>query len=141
MTDLNRVVLIGRVTHDITSDNFGYVGQTAKMNLSVAVNRSVKKNDSWEDEVSFFEVQVWGKTAENLKQYISKGKQIGVEGSLIQNRWEKDGQKHSKVIINASSIQLLGGKADGNSSASTFTQKAEPSAEVPSGDFPESIPF
>ena len=45
--------------------------------------------------------------AENLRPYLLKGKRIGIDGNLRQNRWEKDGQKFSRVEINANSIQLL----------------------------------
>lgn len=110
MTDINSVNLIGRVTHDIGEKDFGYVGENAKLNISVAVNKSRKVNDEWVNDAYYFDVEVWGKQAEALKNLISKGKQVGVLGSLRQSRWEKDGQKHSKVFIYAETVQLLGGR-------------------------------
>ena len=112
-TDLNHVTLIGRVTKDVTLE---YIGQNAKSDVSIAVNRSKKQNDQWVEEVSYFYFTLWGKTAENLRPYLTKGKQIGFEGHLRQERWEKDGQKFSKVSIVAENVQLLGGKS-GNSEA------------------------
>ena len=112
MTDTNLVVLIGRLTQDCGNDerSFQYVGNgTAKAVISLAVNRSVKKNGNWVDEVSFINVTIWGKTAENLKQYLKKGTQICVEGYLTQDRWEKDGKKESRLNVTAESVQLLGG--------------------------------
>ncbi len=112
MTDTNLVVLIGRLTQDCGNDerSFSYVGNgTAKAVVSLAVNRSVKKNGNWVDEVSFINVTIWGKTAENLKQYLKKGTQICVEGYLTQDRWEKDGKKESRLNVTAESVQLLGG--------------------------------
>lgn len=112
MTDLNKVILIGRLTQDCGNDerSFLYVGNgTAKAVVSLAVNRSVKKNGNWVDEVSFINVTIWGKTAENLKQYLKKGTQICVEGYLTQDRWEKDGKKESRLNVTAESVQLLGG--------------------------------
>lgn len=109
MTDLNSVFLIGRVVRDITANDFAVIGSTSKLSLSIAVNRSKKQNDQWVDEASFFDVTVWGKQAETIKNYISKGKQIAVQGYLKQDRWEKDGQKFSKVAIVADNIQLLSG--------------------------------
>ena len=112
MTDTNLVVLIGRLTQDCGNDerSFQYVGNgTAKAVVSLAVNRSVKKNGNWVDEVSFINVTIWGKTAENLKQYLKKGTQICVCGYLTQDRWEKDGQKQSRLKVVAESVQLLGG--------------------------------
>ena len=122
MTDLNHLVLIGRLTRDLGSDerSFGYMqnGQ-ARANVSIAVNRSKKQGDEWVEEVSYFDITIFGKTAENLKPYLTKGKQICVEAHLKQDRWEKDGQKQSRVSIVADNVQLLGGKSDSDNSAST----------------------
>ena len=119
MQDTNLVVLIGRLTQDCGNDerSFQYVGNgTAKAVVSLAVNRSVKKNGNWADEVSFINVTIWGKTAENLKQYLKKGTQICIEGYLTQDRWEKDGKKESRLNVTAESVQLLGGGKKQNDS-------------------------
>jgi hypothetical protein len=111
MTDINSLTIIGRLTQDISDNNFAYTaGGTARLNLSIAVNRSQKSGGEWSDKVSFFDVTIWGKTAENIKNYLSKGKQLAVQGYLEQQRWEKDGKKYSKVCIIANQIQLLGDK-------------------------------
>lgn len=166
MTDLNHVVLIGRLTQDLGSDerSFGYVGNgQARANVSIAVNRSKKEGDQWVEEVNYFNITIWGKTAENLKPYLTKGKQICVEGHLKQDRWEKDGQKQSRVTIVADQVQLLGGKSDSNNSeptstyaqqyenqqnpfkhsAPTFKPAQQTTAEQATlgDDFPEDIPF
>ena len=153
MTDLNHVVLIGNLTRDLGSDerSFGYVANgQARANVSIAVNRSKRNGDSgqWIDEVSYFDITIWGKTAENLKPYLVKG------------RWEKDGQKFSKIQIVANSVQLLGGRSDSNQSAGgaprfqprndSMQQMNQPYAADPYGsagygatdsDFLEDIPF
>ena len=143
MTDLNHVIEIGRLTRDISERDFGYTtGGTARLNLSIAVNRSVKKNGAWTDSVSYFDVTVWGKTAENIKAYLHKGKQIAIDGYLDQQRWEKDGVKYSKVVIIADNIQLLGGNENGQQSAPQAQQPAGEYQSAGSGDdFPEDIPF
>ena len=139
MTDLNHVIEIGRLTRDIGERDFGYTtGGTTRLNLSIAVNRSEKRGGEWADKVSFFDVTVWGKTAENIKPYLHKGKQIAVDGYLDQQRWEKDGVKYSKVVIIADSVQLLGG----NESAPQAQQPAGDYQSAGSGDdFQEDIPF
>lgn len=139
MTDLNHVIEIGRLTRDISERDFGYTtGGTARLNLSIAINRSEKRNGAWQDKVSYFDVTVWGKTAENIKPYMHKGKQIAVDGYLDQQRWEKDGVKYSKVVIIADNVQLLGG----NESAPQAQQPAGEYQSAGSGDdFPEEIPF
>ena len=139
MTDLNHVIEIGRLTRDISERDFGYTtGGTARINLSIAVNRSEKRNGAWQDKVSYLDVTVWGKTAENIKAYLHKGKQIAIDGYLDQQRWEKDGVKYSKVVIIADSVQLL----SGNESAPQAQQPAGEYQSAGSGDdFPEDIPF
>ena len=143
MTDLNHVIEIGRLTRDISERDFAYTtGGTARLNLSIAVNRSVKKNGAWTDSVSYFDVTVWGKTAENIRPYLHKGKQIAIDGYLDQQRWEKDGVKYSKVVIIADNVQLLGGNENGQQSAPQAQQPAGDYQPAGSGDdFPEDIPF
>lgn len=149
MTDMNHVFLIGRLTRDLGSDerSFAYVGanQQARANISIAVNRGKKEGDRWVEEANFFDVTIWGKTAENLKQYLLKGKQIAVDGYLKQDRWQKDGQNFSRVVVIANAVQLLGGKSDSSPSQTSDGQKfqAKPNFEAGAGetDFPEDIPF
>lgn len=121
MNDVNKVVIIGRLTRDVGADerSFAYMpnGQ-ARANVSLAVNTSRKNGDQWVDEANYFDVVIWGKTAENLKPYLLKGKMIAIDGHLKQDRWQKDGQNFSKVTIVAESVQLLAGKSDGQQQSS-----------------------
>jgi single-strand DNA-binding protein len=150
MTDINHVVIVGRLTRDLGTDekSFGYVASgQARANISIAVNRSKKQGDEWVDESNFFDVTIWGKTAENLKPKLLKGTQIIVDGYLKQDRWEKDGQKFSKVSIVANSVELAGGKKEGSSAQTSAPQTSAPQTSAPQADFdaaegfPESIPF
>ena len=120
MTDVNKVICIGRLTQDAKVDFIA--SGTAKSEISIAVNRSVKKGGIWVEEVSFFYVTIWGKTAQNLEQYLKKGTQICVEGFLRQDRWEKDGQKQSRVSIVAENVQLLGSSKGGQSNNDSFPE-------------------
>ena len=83
--------------------------------FSVAVNRRRKNGDQWEEEASYFDVVIWGRSGESLNQYLLKGKAVGIDGELRQDRWQQDGQNRSKVEIVASNIQLLGGGPGANS--------------------------
>ena len=159
MTDTNHVVLVGRLTKDLGTDerSFGYVANgQARANISIAVNRSKKNGDQWIDEVNYFDVTIWGKTAENLKPYLTKGKQIVVDGYLKQDRWEKDGQKFSKVTVVANNVQLIGGRGDGTSQSASGAPHFQPTNNSSNGyssgysndsygdtgmDIPEDIPF
>jgi single-strand DNA-binding protein len=107
MTDLNRVMLIGRLTRDAELKSIAS-GQ-AVCKFSLAVNRRRKNGDQWEDEANFFDVVLWGRQGEVLHQYLTKGKMIGLDGELKQDRWQQDGQNRSKVEIVANNVQLLGG--------------------------------
>ncbi len=139
MTDINTVNIIGRLVRDIDSGSFGYTaGGMARLNISIATNRSQKTGGQWVDKASFFDVTVWGKSAENIKPYLSKGKQVAIEGYLDQQRWEKDGRKYSKVCIIANAVQLLGGKDN----ARNTPQQAGAYSDTGNGDdFPEDIEF
>ena len=108
---INHVVLVGNLTRnaELKYTNSGMAIST----FSIAVNQRRKKDDQWVDEAHFFDVEYFGKAAEAVNQYLVKGKQVGVEGSLRQDRWEKDGQARSKVKITASNLMLLGGRPQG----------------------------
>lgn len=112
--DINTVILVGRLTREaeLKYTNSGL----AVCKFSLAVNRRKRSGDQWTDEVSYFDVVLWGKQGEAIQQYLGKGKQIAVSGELRQNRWEQDGQNRSKVEIVASNVQLLGGGSGDSSS-------------------------
>lgn len=105
--DMNRVNLVGRLTRDVEMRYTSSGVAVAKFGLAVGGRK--------ENEVSFFDIVVWDKTAENCDKYINKGKQVGIDGHLQQNIWDaKDGSKRSKVEIVADKVQFLGSKDDGN---------------------------
>jgi single-strand DNA-binding protein len=155
MTDLNHVVLIGRLTRD--AELKYTAGGQAVCEFSLAVNWRRKNGDQWVDEVNFFDVVLWGRSGEAINQYLLKGKQIAVDGELRQDRWDQDGQKRSKVKIMANNVQLLGGGAGagggGNAPAGGFVprERSNGSTSKPavnqapedSGDdgFADDIPF
>ncbi len=113
MSDVNVVILIGRLTRDAELKYSS--GGMAICKFSLAINRRKKTGDEWTEEANFFDVVLMGKMGESINQYLVKGKQIAVEGELHQNRWEQDGQARSKVEIFANNVQLLGGGSGGGS--------------------------
>ena len=150
-SDVNSNTIVGRMTKDseLKYTNSGMAVAT----LSIANNYSRKQGDQWTEEVNYFDVKLWGKRAESLDQYLKKGTQIAITGELRQERWEQDGQKRSKVIINASNIQLLGGNQSTNNNSSNQSQGNNSSNKKPSyenypsgnqggnGNFEDDIPF
>jgi single-strand DNA-binding protein len=107
-SDINRVVLVGRLTRD-AEQSYTQSGFSL-LKFGLAVNRSRKQGDQWVEEANFFDITVFGRQGEAIASYMTKGKQVAVEGQLKQDRWEaQDGTKRSKVTIDATNIQLLGG--------------------------------
>ena len=128
MTDNNVVSINGRLTREAEL-RFTSSG-TVILRFSIAVNRSVKKGDRWEDEASFFDCVMFGKMAENINKYLEKGKQVSIIGELVQNRWEKDGKQNSKVEIIVNKLQLLGSK-DEQKQEKTSYQRPEARPNTP----------
>lgn len=129
MNDLNKVILIGRLTCD--ADLKYTSAGTPVSNFSIAVNKSIKKGNEWENEASFFDVNLWGGAAENLSKHLKKGKQIAIEGSLKQSRWLKDGKSHSRISVEAQSIQLLGGNVNKQSENKDYSENEDDIDGIP----------
>jgi single-strand DNA-binding protein len=131
--DLNAVALVGRLTRD---GELRYTtGGAAVCRFSLAVNRRKRSGDGYEDEVSYIDCVHYGKSAETVNQYLTKGRQVCVSGELRQSRWEQDGQSRSKVEVVAFSLQLLGGKEQ-----EQRTPVAESAGAGPES-FDDDIPF
>lgn len=138
--DLNNYSVIGRMTRDLDERAFAYTSNgKARLNISIAVNDGYGDNQY----TSYFDVVVWGKTAENIKPYLGKGKQICINGRLRQDRWESNGQKNSRVVIVAEMVQLLGGRDNSAGSGGNNQQTApqRPQDYDNGGEFSEDIPF
>ncbi len=135
MTDINQVVLVGRVTADVTEVRYSQNG-TAIANLSIACNESVKDaGGNFTDKASFFNITCFGKLAERIKG-LSKGSKITIVGRLTQDRWEKDGQKRDRVYIKAECIDFP--KVEKTENA----RSPEPSTtSASSEEFPDEVPF
>ena len=105
-----RVTLVGNLTRD--PELRTTPGGTSVCQFGVAVGRRYKDNSGqWVDKASFFDVVVWGQQGENCAQYLSKGREVAVDGRLDQRSWEaQDGSKRSKVEIIAETVVFLGGQ-------------------------------
>lgn len=115
MGHINHVVLSGNLTRDVelrTTPNGAAVAS-----FGLAVNRKYKNNTSgeWVDEVSFFNIVVWGRQGETCAQYLKKGSGAAIEGRLQSRSWEaQDGQKRTVVEVIATNVQFTGGRNDSN---------------------------
>jgi single-strand DNA-binding protein len=106
---LNKVLLMGNLTRD---PEVKYTPKgTAVCDLGIAINDSYKAQDGTiKETVTFVDVEVWGRTAENCKQYLTKGRPIFVEGQLRLDQWETpQGEKKSRMKVRADRVQFLGG--------------------------------
>jgi single-strand DNA-binding protein len=131
MVAVNRVILAGRLTRD-PETRFTPAG-TAVTGFSLAVNRRYRSNNELKEEVSFFDIVVFGKMGETCAEYLSKGRPVLVEGRLRQRSWESDGVKRSKVEIVADNVQFLGSPRGASAEGATG---GEPAPEAPDDDIP-----
>ena len=94
--DINSVVLLGRLTRDIDlkSTNGGSIAR-----FTLANGYRKKQGSEYVDAVNFIDCVAFGKTAETVQKYVSKGQRLLVKGELRWSSWETDGKKHSKVEI------------------------------------------
>jgi single-strand DNA-binding protein len=113
MASYNKVLLMGNLTRDIELRHTA--GNNPVANFGLAVNRRFKsKEGEAREEVSFFDCEAWGRTAEVMQQYLSKGRPVFIEGRLKQDTWEdKDGSKKSKVRIVVENFQFIDSKGGG----------------------------
>lgn len=123
MASINRVILVGNLTRD---PELRHTPQgTAVCDLGLAVNDRRKQGDEWVEKANFFDVTVWGAQAESCSKYLSKGRQVAIDGRLDHQTWEstvscescggESAQKRSKVKVIAQNVQFLGSRQDSDS--------------------------
>ena len=131
---LNKVMIIGNLGRD---PEVKYLPSgRAVANFSVATNeRYQDKDGNWQDSTEWHRVVFFGKTAETVGQYLSKGSQVYIEGRLKTRSWEQDGQKRYMTEIEGRQMIMLGGRG-GQDGGGDQEPTYEP---TPSAD--EDIPF
>ncbi len=142
MNDINNGNLICRLTKD-SEIEFMQSG-SAKCTFSVAFTTSRKNGTEWVDETNYINgLTLWGKTAENLHQYMKKGTLIGLSYHLKMDSWnDKEGNKKTMLKVVADNVQLLSRPSSVNNSESAFTPAEQAGfSEGSSNDFPEDVPF
>lgn len=138
MVTFNRVILAGNLTRD-PETRFLPSG-TAVVEFGLAVNSRYKSKATNEvkEEVSFFDIVVFGKTGEACAEHLSKGRPALIEGRLRQRTWTTDGQKRSKIEVLADNVQFLGTSGGQKTSDPAGTGTARGAAQQPPDD---DIPF
>ena len=148
MANLNKVMLMGNLTRDIELKVLPQGNQTVG-NFGIAMNRKFKSTSGEErEEVTFVDCEAWGRTAEIMKQYLSKGRPVFIEGRLKLDQWEdKEGKKQSRLRVVVENFQFIGapagagggngGAGNGGSYSKGATQTpSESHSTVPDSDIP-----
>ena len=118
---MNRVILIGRLTKD--PDLRFTPNGVSVCNVTLAINRPRTKDGR--EEADFIPCTIWGKGAENLAQYITKGRQIAVEGRIQTRNYDDDqGKRHYVTEVVADRVEFIGSKQDGGT-AKQHSQKQD----------------
>ena len=114
MANYNRVLLMGNLTRDI---ELKYTpSNQAVATIGIAVNRRYKgKDGDMVEETTFVDCDAWGRTAEVMNQYLSKGKPVFIEGRLKLDQWQdKDGSNRSKLKVVIENFQFIDSKGGGD---------------------------
>jgi single-strand DNA-binding protein len=112
MSNFNRVILMGRLTRDPEIRYIPSGMAVSEIGLAVSDRRKNGKGE-WVEETTFVEVTLWGRTAEVVNEYLSKGSPIFIEGRLKFDQWETDGQKRSKLRVVGERMQFVGSREGG----------------------------
>ena len=166
MANLNKVMLIGRLTRDPEVRTFSNGGKVAKFGFAVNNRKKNQQTGQWEDEPVFLDLEAFNRQtgrqlADLVEQYFKKGAQFYIEGHLRLDTWQdkNDGSKRSKLTIVLDDFQFFESRADGGGGMNAQSPRAsapaqrkpepsyssgsgfnEPEPESP-GDNPDDIPF
>jgi single-strand DNA-binding protein len=152
MANLNKVMLIGRLTRDPEVRMFANGGKVAKFGFAVNNRRKNSQTGQWEDEPVFIDVEAFnrgefGKQADLVEQYLKKGHQAFIEGHLRLDQWTaQDGQKRQKLMIVMDNVQFLeprgeGGPRSGGSPRRASSEETTGGYDAPpEQDFPPPPP-
>lgn len=134
MASLNKVLLIGNLTRD---PELRYLPSgVAICKFGLAMNRRFKQGDEWKDDVCYVDISVWGKQGENCSEYLSKGRQVAIDGRLTYSTWETDeGSKRSKLEVTAERVVFLGSRGDSDGGGS-FRESKNVNSSPPDDDVP-----
>ncbi len=136
MNNLCTVLVEGNLTRD---PELSYTPKgVACCKFSIAVNRRYKQGDEYVKEVSYFDIVAWTRLAEVCGEYLKKGRGVRVVGRLKQDRWEKDGQPHSRINIVAEHCEFKDAKKEGGQTGEEVKQPIPTATDESSHD---NIPF
>lgn len=140
MANFNKVMLMGNLTRDIELKSIAGGQSVAKLGL--AINRSFTTSSGEKrDEATFVDCEAWGKTAEVMAKYLSKGKPVFVEGRLKLDQWEdKEGKKQSKLKVVVEGFQFIDSKGGGGGNSPSSDDAGYSSSDAPSQGWSKPAP-
>lgn len=113
MASINRVTLVGNLTRDPELRHTPSGTAVCKLRIAVNTRQKDGATGEWGEKPNYFDVTVWGGQGESCAQYLSRGRQVGVDGRLDWREWEaQDGTKRQAVEIIADAVQFLGSRQD-----------------------------
>lgn len=134
MGSVNKVILVGNLGKDAELKYTSGGSAVSTLNMATTEKWNDKSGQK-QEKTEWHRIVLWGKTAENLSQYLTKGKQIYVEGRLQTRSWDdKDGNKRYTTEVRADNVVLLGGGGGGGSSRSRSDDTGDPLSD-------DDIPF
>ena len=126
---MNKVFLIGRLTRD---PELRYTGSnTAVASFSLAVNRNFT-NANGEREADFINIVVWRKQAENVKNYLTQGSQVAIDGRIQTRSYDdQNGQRRYVTEVVADNVEFLGSKGSSNNATGNMSQQSSEAGPTP----------
>lgn len=112
MAGVNKAIILGHLGRDPELRYMQSGQPVCRLNIATS-RRYLNKNNETVDETEWHRVTVWGKQAEHCNNYLTKGRQVYVEGRLKTSSYDKDGQKHYSTEIVADTVQFIGGRGEG----------------------------
>lgn len=142
MANLNKVMLIGRLTRDPETRVFSNGGKVAKFGFAVNNRKKNMQTGQWEDEPVFVDVDAFnrgetGKTADLVEQYLRKGHQAFIEGHLKLDQWTaQDGSKRSRLYVVMDNVQFLEPRGEGGAPRGSYAQRQPSNQPTGGGEEP-----
>jgi len=112
MAGVNKAIILGHLGRDPELRYLQSGQPVCKLNIATS-RRYTNKNNEAVEETEWHRVSVWGKQAEHCNNFLTKGRQVYVEGRLRTSSYDKDGQKHYTTEIVADTVQFIGGRGEG----------------------------
>ncbi len=130
MASYNKVILMGNLTRDPEMKYLPSGAAVTNFGLAMSEKYTDRESGDLKETVCFVDVEAWGRQAEVVNEYLSKGSPVFLEGSLKFDSWETpEGEKRNKLRVRVFRLQLIGGRRDGDEMGGGYTDAmpSEPS--------------